>query len=95
MNREDLRKELDGTDALLMEQFNRRMELCARIARCKAGGGIAVYDGERERTKLEEITTLADAGLEEYARRLYKCLFELSREHQCAVIQRERENEDG
>ena len=50
---QEIRKKLDGIDARLVELFQERMRLCCDVAEYKLETGKAVYDGKREKEKLE------------------------------------------
>ncbi|MBQ7827748.1 MAG: chorismate mutase [Clostridia bacterium] len=77
-----LRTEIDAADRDLIDAFTRRMDVAARIAECKKGGGIAVNDPGRERKKMADITSSVDEGMRSYTQVLYSLLFELSRSYQ-------------
>ena len=53
------RIEIDAIDQQLMELFEKRMALCSDVAEFKIQTGKKVYDGERERQKLEAVTAMA------------------------------------
>ena len=55
----ECRKELDGIDRQIVELFEKRMEICGHVAESKLASGKAVYDGERERQKLEAVEAMA------------------------------------
>ena len=55
----ECRKELDGIDRQIVELFEKRMEICGHVAESKLASGKAVYDGERERQKLEAVGAMA------------------------------------
>ncbi len=77
-----LRTEIDAADRDLIDAFTRRMDVAARIAECKKGGGIAVNDPGRERKKMADITASVDEEMRSYTQVLYSLLFELSRSYQ-------------
>ena len=56
---QEIREQLDGIDAQLVELFEKRMQLCTDVAGFKIETGKAVYDGEREKQKLQTVTALA------------------------------------
>ena len=92
MDIEQLRNELDATDAQLIALFTRRMELCAQIGQLKALNGIAVYDAQREHTKLCTARALAAPGLEEYTAELTECLMQLSKQYQTDINEGRKNN---
>ena len=56
----EIRNKLDEIDTQLVELFEKRMALCSDVAEFKIQTGKKVYDGERERQKLEAVTAMAD-----------------------------------
>ena len=55
MELQEIRNRLDVIDKQMAELFEKRMDLCAQVARIKAESGKAVYDGQREAQKLAAI----------------------------------------
>ena len=53
---QQIRGQLDQIDSQLVELFEERMKLCGDVAEFKIRTGKAVYDGEREKQKLEAVT---------------------------------------
>ena len=53
---QQIRGQLDQIDSQLVELFEERMKLCGEVAEFKIRTGKAVYDGEREKQKLEVVT---------------------------------------
>ena len=53
---QQIRGQLDQIDSQLVELFEERMKLCGEVAEFKIRTGKAVYDGEREKQKLEAVT---------------------------------------
>ena len=58
---QEIRKKLDGIDNQLVELFEKRMALCSDVAEFKIQTGKKVYDGERERQKLDSMMAMADS----------------------------------
>ena len=54
----EIRNKLDEIDTQLVGLFEKRMALCSDVAEFKIQTGKKVYDGERERQKLEAVTAL-------------------------------------
>lgn len=52
---QEIRGQLDEIDSQLVELFERRMKLCGDVAEFKIETGKPVYDGEREKQKLESV----------------------------------------
>ena len=90
MKLEDYRGKIDTVDEKLIALFAERMELSRAIAEYKKENGIPVLDASREEKKLRRVAEQSPAELREYTRRLYKLLFELSRDYQRELIGKER-----
>jgi chorismate mutase/prephenate dehydratase len=82
MDIKDLRQQIDEADERLVEAFVKRMEVSGKIALYKKENGLTVYDPERERRKLGDVTAKTPADLRTYASALYSLLFDLSRTYQ-------------
>lgn len=78
----DYRKQIDTIDEQLVKLFTRRMEVSAEIGRFKQENDIPVYDAERERKKLGQISEMTDSSMNTYTDALYSLIFELSRSYQ-------------
>ena len=52
---QEIRNKLDEIDARLVQLFEERMVLCRDVAEFKISTGKPVYDGEREKQKLEAV----------------------------------------
>lgn len=90
MKLEDYREKIDTVDEKLIALFAERMALSRAIAEYKKENGIPVLDASREEKKLRRVAEQSPAELREYTRRLYKLLFELSRDYQRELIGKER-----
>jgi chorismate mutase len=65
---DELRAQISALDSSLLETFNRRLELVARLKRHKESVGLGFVDPDRERRMLEELRTanggpLSDEGV--------------------------------
>jgi chorismate mutase/prephenate dehydratase len=74
---QELRRQIDEIDDVLVDLFQRRMDVSADIARYKHENSMPVYDPARERQKLEDLTRKAKDA--DYIAALYSLIFELSR----------------
>ena len=90
MKLEEYREKIDTVDEKLVALFAERMELSRAIAEYKKENGLPVLDASREKEKLDRVAEQTPAELREYTRRLYKLLFELSRDYQRELIGKER-----
>ena len=82
MDINDYRNKIDEIDNDIVRLFAERMEIAADIAKWKKENGKPVLDADREKQKLDAVAALAPCEMAEYTRRLYKLLFELSRNYQ-------------
>ena len=82
----ELRDKIDAIDDEIIRLFCGRMRVSADIAQYKAQRGLPVFDPERERSKLDDVLSKTDSDLRVYMGSLYERIFELSREHQKALI---------
>ncbi|MBQ9839161.1 MAG: bifunctional chorismate mutase/prephenate dehydratase [Oscillospiraceae bacterium] len=78
----DLRMEIDKIDDQLVQLFNQRMDIAARIADYKKANNLPILVPSREREKLQDVAQKAGIEMENYARVLYSMIFELSRSYQ-------------
>ena len=79
MDLQELRKSIDRTDKELLRLFAERMEVAEHIAEYKRQNNLPIFDPAREQQKLSE--------LKPCEQRLFKTLFELSRERQAELGQ--------
>ena len=86
MSLDELRKQIDRTDQMLLTSFVTRMRISANIAEYKKKNGLPVLDEKREEEKLEEIRKLSPDDMEESCVMLYNKIMELSRERQQKII---------
>ncbi|MCF0123569.1 MAG: bifunctional chorismate mutase/prephenate dehydratase [Ruminiclostridium sp.] len=85
MSLEELRKEIDAIDNVLVQAFVDRMEVVGRIAAAKQQSNRPVMDAARERAKLADIASKLPPELEQYGYSLWSMLFEISRGYQSAL----------
>lgn len=64
---QEIRGQLDIIDTQLVELFEKRMKLCSDVAEFKIETGKAVYDGAREKQKLEAVTEKASGDFNKKA----------------------------
>ena len=82
MDLQDFRNQIDRIDNDLLRLFNERMNIVRQIALYKKKHGLPVLNAEREK----EILTAIDCP---YAQKLYRVLFDLSREYQGSILEHE------
>ena len=87
MDLQECRKELDGIDRQLTELFERRMEICGQVAQTKIASGKAVYDGEREKQKLDAVEAMAHGEFNQTGvRELFSQIMTISRRYQYRLL---------
>ena len=81
---ERLRREIDATDAVLLEALNRRARCSLEVGRLKAGAGIPVLQPVREQALLDSLAARNTGPLpEEHLRAIYGAILASSRALQC------------
>ena len=91
----ECRKELDGIDRQIVELFEKRMEICGHVAESKLASGKAVYDGERERQKLEAVEAMAHGDFNRTAvTELFSQMMTISRRYQYKLLEEGGKSED-
>ena len=83
---ETLRKQIDRADQMLLTSFVTRMRICSQIAAYKKENGIAIYDPEREKEKLDEIRRISPNDMEDSCVMLYNKIMEISKDFQEKII---------
>ncbi len=90
---EILRKNINETDAALVELFIKRMGFVARVGEYKAERNMKIYDPARERAIIERISGSAKAGFDiKYVEQFMENLMFLSRRLQGDIIGGKQEN---
>ena len=79
MSMEELRKQIDETDAGLVALYRQRMDIVSRIGTYKRENNLPIYDGERERRLLNKVGELAGPEHENGVRAMFSMLMEQSR----------------
>ena len=82
MSLEELRGQIDETDAQLLELFLRRMSVSEAIGSYKKEHGLPILDEAREAEKLEKLCKLAESKDKAAVRALFEELMRLSRARQ-------------
>lgn len=91
----ECRKELDGIDRQIVELFEKRMEICGHVAESKLASGKAVYDGERERQKLEAVGAMAHGDFNRTAvEELFSQMMTISRRYQYKLLEEGGKSQD-
>ncbi len=85
MTLEELRKEIDVVDDVLLKAFQDRMSLVAQVSQAKRANDLPVLDVSRERAKLEDVSGKLPPELQQYGYFLWSMLFELSRSYQSTL----------
>ena len=80
------RQEIDKIDDEMLNLFQKRMEVCAKIGEYKKEKGLPVLDPKREREKLGELLNKTNKDFHSYVHVLYSLMFELSRSYQGRLL---------
>ena len=86
MDLQELRQKIDEIDDDLIRLFQQRMDVSAEIALYKKQNNIPVYDPEREKAKLREVSYKVEEERKVAIQSLYYMLFALSRAEQEKII---------
>ena len=77
---DELRAQISARDREVLEAFNRRLELVARLKRHKEGTGLAFLDPDRERRMLDELRAVNSGPLSgEGVETLLRALLDLTK----------------
>ena len=90
----EIRKQIDETDAQIVELYEKRMELTGRVAEYKISTGKPVYDRERELNKLFAVSLLIkenDEDAREGIKDIFEQIMSVSRKKQYKLIGKERD----
>ena len=84
---QEIRKQLDQVDREIVTLFEERMRLCGDVAEYKIENGKPVYDGERERQKLESVKAMTDDSFQKQAvEELFSQMMTISRRYQYKLM---------
>ena len=83
---EKLRTQIDRIDDKLLSLFEERMRTAKQIADYKKENKIEVVNKEREKQVVTRLSEKVPQELAGYVQKLYKTLFELSRDYQNGLI---------
>ena len=59
---DDLRKDIDRVDEVIVRLLNERARVACEIGRLKKAGGVAIYQPEREKQVIEHVRNVASEG---------------------------------
>ena len=84
---QEIRKQLDKIDREIVTLFEERMRLCGDVAEYKIENGRPVYDGDRERQKLESVKAMTDDSFQKQAvEELFSQMMTISRRFQYKLM---------
>lgn len=88
MDLQEIRGQLDRIDKEIVGLFEKRMELCAKVAEFKVRTGKAVYDPKREKEKIASVEEMVDGGfMKQAVGELFLQMMTLSRRYQYRLMQ--------
>lgn len=83
----EIRNEIDGIDRQIVELFENRMVLTTQVAEYKISTGKAVFDKEREVSKLDSVAGLAHSDFNSHGvRELFEHIMSVSRKRQYQLL---------
>lgn len=83
---QEIRGQLDVVDRELVALYEKRMKLCGEVAEFKIATGKPVYDGEREKQKLEAVAAMAGEEYRRGAVELFTQIMTISRRLQYRLL---------
>lgn len=89
MNLDELRYEIDNIDREIIDALDKRMRIAEEIGKYKKEHNLPVLDGARERKKMQQLAEMSKDDMKSYTRILYSTIFEMSREHQNRILEKE------
>lgn len=93
---QEIRGQLDEIDESLVSLFEKRMVLCRDVAEFKLGTGKPVYDGEREKQKIDAVKALAGNDFNRQAvQELFSQIMTISRRLQYGLLAEHEEESPG
>ena len=84
---EQIRLQINETDEQLSRLFSRRMDLVAQVAKIKETAGLPIYDPQREKRVLEQVSQSVGAEKSPYLRRVYQSLMDASKDYERALME--------
>jgi len=83
----ELREQIDGIDARIVELYEKRMEICGKVAEYKVNTGKKVFDRQREMEKLAKVQSLAHGEFNSRGvRELFEQIMSMSRKLQYQLL---------
>lgn len=83
----EIRMDIDSIDCQIVDLYERRMELTTQVAEFKISTGKAVFDQEREISKLDSVAALAHSDFTSHgARELFEHIMAMSRKKQYQLL---------
>lgn len=86
MELNEIRQEIDAINRQMQSLFERRMELCGKVAEYKGAHSMKIFVPEREEAILSTVREQASPAFAEYDVEFFRCLLALSRTYQGALL---------
>ena len=86
MELNEIRQEIDAINRQMQSLFERRMELCGKVAEYKGAHSMKIFVPEREEAILSAVRKQASPAFAEYDVEFFRCLLALSRTYQGALL---------
>ena len=87
MNIEFLRNEIDVIDEKITILFEKRLEICSKVAKYKKENNLKILDQRRESEVLEKITNNKSDTFKKIITELYLKIFEVTKNYQKIVFE--------
>ena len=84
---EQIRLQINETDEQLSRLLSRRMDLVAQVAKIKETAGLPIYDPQREKRVLEQVSQSVGTEKSPYLRRVYQSLMDASKDYERALME--------
>ena len=88
MGLEKWREEIDRIDSSMVELFEERMQVAAKIAEAKQEQDLPVFDQQREDAVMTKVVEMAKEEFAMYTKMLYLTMFGLSKNYQAKILRR-------
>jgi chorismate mutase/prephenate dehydratase len=79
MNLDELRHEINGLDAVILDAFKQRMELCKQVVLYKKENGLPIFQTEREKEILAKVREDAPESLQNATPVLFQSIMDISK----------------
>ena len=86
----EIREKIDGVDDEMARLFDERMSLVKEVAEIKSLSSLPLVHSDRENDIVKRIKQSVAPEIADFAERLFRTLFEVSKDYQAKVIKKEK-----